>query len=177
MADRTQRLANTTARRVFRTLAIEDTALGEAFRPSATGAVTLSSVGTASTMGQLQLASFKGLRAVVLGADAQRCCVRERRRKGVRAPKGQRLVLRTLLVWCGVLLTPLIGVIQGLSNLERIADVVPFLRPFAEDEEYAAIRDVVTGYIPVLLVLGLLAVIPYVLESLALNYVRSSPIR
>ena len=28
------------------------------------------------------------------------------------------------------------------------------------------------GYIPVLLVLGLLAVIPYVLESLALNYVR-----
>ena len=62
--------------------------------------------------------------------------------------------------------------IQGLSNLERIADVVPFLRPFAEDDEYAAIRDVVTGYIPVLLVLGLLAVVPYVLESLALNYVR-----
>ena len=60
MADRTQRLANTTARRVFRTLAIEDTALGEAFKPSATGVVTFSSVGIASTLGQLQLASFKG---------------------------------------------------------------------------------------------------------------------
>jgi hypothetical protein len=171
MADRTQRLANTTARRVFRTLAIEDTALGEAFKPSATGVVTFSSVGIASTLGQLQLASFKGLKAVVPAptrSDVVFANVGEKA-SGV---EWRAWCCDAFLVWCGVLLTPLIGVIQGLSNLERIADVVPFLRPFAEDDEYAAIRDVVTGYIPVLLVLGLLAVIPYVLESLALNYVR-----
>ena len=58
------------------------------------------------------------------------------------------------LVWCGVLLTPLIGVIQGLSNLERIADVVPFGGLLPKMTKYAAIRDVVTGYIPVLISVG-----------------------
>ena len=66
-------------------------------------------------------------------------------------------MLRRFLVWCGVLLTPLIGVIQGLSNLERIADVVPFLRPFAEDEVRGDPRRR-DGLHSRVLVLGLLAV-------------------
>lgn len=170
--DNSRRLATTATRRVFRTLALEGAALGRALEPSATGVVTFSSVGVAATIGQIQLASFKGLRAVAGVAPTRSDVVFSNVGEKASGVEFRSWCADALLVWFGVLLTPLIGVIQGLSNIERIAEVVPFLRPFAEEDEYAYVREVVTGYIPVLLVLGLLAIIPYFLEHLALHYVR-----
>ena len=88
-----------------------------------------------------------------------------------RAIDERRLVADGLLCWFAVLYTPLVTLLQLLSNLSEMAEVFPFLRPFARERRYDYARALVTGYLPVVLMLALLAVLPYFLEAIAVRYV------
>ena len=77
-----------------------------------------------------------------------------------------------VVLWVAVLLTPLTVAIQGLSNLNQMAHVFPVLRPFAEEPRYAYARSLVTGYVPVLLMLLVLILVPIWLEYLGRHYVK-----
>lgn len=83
-----------------------------------------------------------------------------------------------LLCWLAVLWTPLIAFLQTLANIEELANktrdgrwLFPWLRPFARKDRYETARYLIQGYLPVLLVLVLLLLIPIAIEQLARHYV------
>lgn len=151
------------------TLALDD-ALASAYEPSSTGVVTFTDPGTAADVLQLALTSEPlGLESWPAPPPSDVVW----RNVGVHAGSIEwRQTVADAGLWlCAFAFSPIVMTIQALSNLEELARVIKPLRPFVREDRYDYARALVTGYIPVVSLLGLLAVIPVFLEKVAIAYV------
>ena len=175
--DWTARTAVNTARRAVEVLAAED-AFSKAYDRSSTGVVTFASPGVAATVAQLQLSDFRGCVAVRGVAPSRGDMEWRNVGNNARGVDNRRWLADAGLCWIAVLWTPFIGSIQALANIEELAEkkrngdyALPWLRTFVHEERYETAKELVQGYLPVILVLVLLLVLPILVEQLALRYV------
>ena len=140
--------------------------------------MTFTSPGAAAVASQLQLANFRGCRAVRGVAPVKGDMEWRNVGNAASAVEHRLLVGDAALLWVAVMWTPLIALLQSLANIEDLADttrdgkyVFPWLRPFARKDRYETQRYLIAGYLPVLLVLVLLVVVPIGIEELGVRYV------
>ena len=165
-------LPRTATRGLLTTLALEDVALSRALDLSSTGVVTFTSPGTAAVVCQIQIADFRGVRAARGLAPSRDDLVFENVGGDPEGVEYRAWCADGFLLWVGAMWTPLIGLILTFNNLPALAEEFPILRPFVDQERYAYARSLVTGYLPVILALAVLVLVPVGLEWLATHYVR-----
>ena len=171
-AARTRDLAASATRGLLSTLALEDVALSRPLDLSSTAVVTFASPGVAATVSQIALADFRGVVAAEGLAPARDDLVFENVANDPAGVEYRCWCADGFLLWVGAMWTPLISLILAFNNLGALAEALPWLRPFVEEPRYAYARSLVTGYLPVVLALGVLVLVPVGLEWLATHYVR-----
>jgi len=140
----------------------------EDMQMSSTGVVTFVSPAHAAAAAQLQLTSHRhGLQAAP-APDAEDIIFKN---VGCAASaiRHREWVFDGVLLWVAALWLPLVTLLQALSNLDEMAKVFPFLRRYCRRHAYE--RALVSGYLPVLLLLCLMALVPVVLGWAAVKYV------
>lgn len=153
------------------TLALESALRNkDLYQPSSTGVVTFCDPGTAADVAQVALTS-EPLGLESSQAPPRRDLVWRNVGIPVSAIEWRQQVADLGLWFIAFLFTPLVSLIQALSNLDEIAKLVPPLRPFIEEDRYEYARSLATGYIPVVALLGLLALVPIGLQFIAVQYV------
>jgi len=191
-ARRTQKAVARSTRQIFRTLALEDVALSRAFDRSSSGIVTFSSPGVAATASQIQLAGFRGIKAA-RGVAPERADLIYGNAGGESAGIDARGWLADLGLLClGLGWSLVVAFVQSLANLEDTAATACQLAEGRDVDDgpdaghdcwlYRAVHElkeddgwffgVLTGFLPVLLLLVLLILVPVLLEWVATNYVR-----
>lgn len=134
--------------------------------------MTFASPGVAATVSQIALADFRGVVAAEGLAPARDDLVFENVAGDPAGVEYRCWCADGFLLWVGAMWTPLISLILAFNNLGSLAEAFPWLRPFVEEPRYAYARSLVTGYLPVVLALGVLVLVPVGLEWLATHYVR-----
>lgn len=151
------------------TLALDD-ALSTAYRPSSTGVVTLSDPGTAADIVQIALTS-QPLGLQVFRAPPPSDLAWRNVASAASAVELREQIADLSLWLVAMLFFPIVLFFQAMSNLKEIARIIKPLQPFVKNDKYEYLRTLVTGYVPVVLLLGLLAIVPIGLDFLAMNYV------
>ncbi|KAJ8598134.1 hypothetical protein CTAYLR_007422 [Chrysophaeum taylorii] len=167
--DTSQNTLDATLGGLTTTLNLEDL-VNRYYQKSSTGVVTLTNPGTAADVSQLALTSTP------LGIEAKPApppsdVVWQNAGVAVGAAEWRSMVADAGLWFAAILWTPVVSVIQALSNLSEMAKLLPFLRPFVKRDQYEYARTLVTGYVPVVALLGLLAIVPICLELVAIQYI------
>lgn len=136
---------------------------------SSTGIVTFYSPAVASDAAQLVLTARRGDVHVSLAPPAS-----DMLWPNVPTPKDEvdeRLGAANVgLFFLALLWTPLVASVQALCNLEVLAHYWAALKPLAREERYESLRILVSGTLPVYIMLALLGVLPIVLDAVAVSY-------
>lgn len=138
---------------------------------SSTAVVTFESLGTAADARQLLLTSQPmGMECVAGAPSPTRGFIWKNVGRSI-ASVEDRIVIADVILWiAAALATPVVTFIQLISNLDELAKYMPFLAPFFQGN-YATLQPLVTGYLPVIGLLLLLALVPIFIERLAIDYV------
>ena len=136
---------------------------------SSTGVVTFYSPAVASDAAQLVLTARRGDVHVSLAPPAS-----DMLWPNVSIPKDEvdeRLGAANVgLFFLALLWTPLVASVQALCNLEVLAHYWSALKPLAREEKYESLRILVSGSLPVYIMLALLGALPIVLDAVAVSY-------
>jgi len=164
-------LTETTIGGLATTLALDEILQNpQTYMRSSTGVVTFSNPGTASDATQVALTSEpEGIEAKAVPTPGNMVW----QNVGTSAAAYEtRSTVADVAYW-GVALvwTSIQGLIVAISNLEEMENIFPFLKPFVREDKYAYPRSLVSGYLPVLLYLAMLALVPIFLEYVAERYV------
>lgn len=132
----------------------------------------------ASTASQLQLSNFRGCFAVRGVAPTRGDMEWKNVGNTAIGVKNREWIADGALCWLGVVWTPFIGALQALANIQELAEkkrngeyFLPWLRPFAREAKYETLRNLIQGYLPVILVLVLLLLVPIFIEQFAIRYI------
>ena len=141
-----------------------------------TGVVTFTNPGVASEMRQLKLTS-EPLGIVATLAVAPSDLVWANASANLDAIGFRKTVADVALFFGALALTPIVTGIQIISNLDEIARFAPTrLKLFYADSKSdfwsVTLRSLVTGYAPVVLLMGLFLLVPMVLSRTARNFIR-----
>lgn len=135
---------------------------------SSSAIVTMCSAGVAADLAQIKLSS-EPFGLVASAAPQPMDVVWE----NVGVPKDAIAFRKTLadigLCFAALALTPLVSLIQLVSNLDEIARLLPAV-PVPRNNPN--LRALITGYLPVILLMALYMVVPFGLEFTARSYVR-----
>ena len=138
-------------------------------RASSTGVVCFYSPAVASDAAQLVLTARRGDVHVSLAPPAS-----DMLWPNVSIPKDEvdeRLGAANVgLFFLALLWTPLVASVQALCNLEVLAHYWSALKPLAREEKYESLRILVSGSLPVYIMLALLGALPIVLDAVAVSY-------
>ena len=152
------------------TLALDDRLMTRYYQRASSGVVTFSSPAVASDVAQLALTSEPmGISAKAVPPPGNMVW----QNVGVSADAYEtRSMLSDAGLWVlAAFWSTLIIIIQAISNLDEMAMIFPFIKPFVEEDKYEYPRSLVTGYLPVIVYVTLLALVPIFLEYVAENYV------